>query len=376
MEAIGRLAGGVAHDFNNILTVILGCCDTLQQNHHRDDGESVTLLNEIQQAVERGAEMTRQLLLFSRKQEMRSEALNLNKLISSVVKMLRRLIGDNIEIYTDLEPLLWNVKADPGQIEQVIMNLVINARDAMPKGGKLWIETQNLVLGEQTTGRHEGIPAGAWTTLAVRDEGCGMSEDVLAHVFEPFFTTKEMGKGTGLGLATVFGVVTQSGGHIRVASKPGVGTRFRIYLPQDSETAIADKEAPQTKQPRFSAATILLVEDDSSVRKIAATTLRKAGYTVLEATHGGEALSLLARHTHAINLVVTDVIMPNTTGPKLAAELQLRRPDLKVLYMSGYTDNHLTPHDEQDIWGALLQKPFTPDELLSAVEDMLTPCLC
>jgi len=375
LEVVGRLAGGVAHDFNNLLTVIIGYTDILQNKHVADSGTS-SLLNEIRQAGERASLLTRQLLLFSRKEKMQPVVLNLNDRVSGLVKMLHRLIGDDIELTTDLDPQLGHVRADPGQIEQVIMNLAINARDAMPKGGKLQIETRNLILGPHTSGENSRIPAGSWTTLVVRDTGCGMNEDVLAHLFEPFFTTKEVGKGTGLGLATVHSVVTESGGHVRVASKPGLGTRFRIFLPQVLETARPQETSSARTEHQVGVETILLVDDDTALRKLAALSLRTKGYTVLEAADGGQAMSLAVNNRVPINLMVTDVIMPIMSGPQLAAKLTARYPELKVLYISGYTDSLLAPHDERDIRGAFLQKPFTPDGLVSAVQRMLTPSLC
>jgi nitrogen-specific signal transduction histidine kinase/ActR/RegA family two-component response regulator len=371
MEAVGRLAGGVAHDFNNLLTVILGCCQLLQ-DRHADDPTSSSLLKEVQQAGERAAQLTRQLLLFSRKETPRTEVVGLNDLVSGMAKMLRRLIGDNIELTTDLEPDLGRVRADPGQVEQVVMNLALNARDAMPRGGRLQIETRNLLL-TQPTPAHPGIPAGAWSTLVVRDNGCGMTDEVMAHLFEPFFTTKEAGKGTGLGLATVYGVVAQSGGHVRVASKPGMGARFRIYLPQVCDPAAAAGAAPRARPQAGRGGTILLVEDDPPLRRLAATALRAAGYVVLEAGHGGEALALAAKQLPSIDLLLTDVSMPIMTGPQLAAQLLNRRPDLKVLYVSGYTDSLLARHNEQDVQASLLPKPFTPDSLVRAVGRMLSP---
>jgi CheY-like chemotaxis protein len=309
--------------------------------------------------------------LFSRKEQPRTQVIDLNSLVSDLAKMLGRLIGDNIELLTDLEPGLGPVRVDPGQIEQVVMNLAINARDAMPKGGKLQIETRNLML-EQPTRRHPDVPAGAWTTLVMRDTGCGISDEVMAHLFEPFFTTKAAGKGTGLGLATVYGVVTQSGGYISVASKADTGTRFRIYFPQVGEAVRGGRVAPQA-QPRIDGVgTILLVEDEPSLLRLASMSLRAAGYEVLEASHGGEALALAAKHLRSLDLLVTDVCMPFISGPQLAIRLLARRPDLKILYMSGYTDSALARHDEQDVRESLLPKPFTPSTLLAAVQQTLS----
>lgn len=372
LEAVGRLAGGVAHDFNNLLTVILGCCQMLEDEYH-DNPRTSSVVQEIRQAGERAAMLTRQLLLFSRKQKTEVAVVNVNTIVTGLVTMLKRLIGDNIALETDLDPNLGSVKADAGQIEQVVMNLVINARDAMPKGGKLRIETRNHMQRGQDTQSPDGIASGNWVTLVVRDSGCGMSDEVVARLFEPFFTTKEPGKGTGLGLSTVYGIVSQSGGHIRVASKPGLGSRFRIYLPRVQDESVSVKTpCPSKTLGRLRTETILLVEDEPSLSKLAAHTLSSAGYSVMVANHGQEALAMVANSTQPIHLVVTDVIMPFVTGPQLAAKLLGRFPDLKVLYMSGYTDSLLAPHDEQDITRAFLQKPFTPAGLLEAVQSVLT----
>jgi nitrogen-specific signal transduction histidine kinase/CheY-like chemotaxis protein len=372
LEAIGRLAGGVAHDFNNHLTVILGCCQLLRKQH-QEGTEPDDLLAEIEKAGERAATLTRQLLAFSRKQTIQLVPLSLNDIVTNLVTMLRRLISENISLKTDLGAPLRNIKADLGQVEQVIMNLAVNARDAMARGGgELRIETREITVGEIARQEDQGIPPGDYVTLVVRDSGCGMDSEVMAHLFEPFFTTKEPGKGTGLGLATVYGIVKQCNGHIRVASKKGVGTRFRIYFPAVADAVRKERAGRSGQFGELGRGTLLLVEDDPSLRKLAAHALRRGGYVVLEASHGQEALGVADHHRGSVDLVLTDVIMPFLNGPQMVDQLLVRYPGLKVVYMSGYTDSYLPFDEEEGAPPTLLHKPFTPSVLLETIQKALT----
>ena len=372
LEAVGRLAGGIAHDFNNILTIILGnstlALESLDQGHplRRE-------IDDIQTAARRAAGLTKQLLAFSRQQVLLPRVLNLNTIVAELGKLLRPLIGEDIELITRLEPRLGLIKADSGQIEQVIMNLAINARDAMPSGGTLLIETNNVDLDHAHSLEQVDVQAGAYIMLAISDTGSGMDAATQARIFEPFFTTKEQGKGTGLGLATVYGIVNQSGGHIWVYSEPQHGSCFKIYLPRVEEPiAAALAEAPA--QSSHGAGTILLVEDEPALRALAARILRHQGYHVLEAADGGIALGLAAKHTEPIDLLLTDVIMPaGFSGRQLAEQLTSQDMNLKVLYMSGYTDDAITHHGMLDAGVAFLQKPFTPADLLRKVRQALEP---
>ncbi len=371
MEAVGRLAGGVAHDFNNLLTVITGYSDILLQQMKADDPARGPVA-EIGAAAGRAASLTGQLLAFSRKQVLRPRVLDLNALVASAAKMLGRLIGEDIELATDLAPGALAVRADPGQVEQVLMNLAVNARDAMPRGGRLRIHTRAVERGgpEPLPGR-EGEP-GRYVLLEVSDTGCGMPPEVRDRLFEPFFTTKEVGKGTGLGLATVYGIVTQSGGAIDVASAPGQGTTFTIYLPKPPGLgAAADPGPADAAEPAGGRETVLLVEDEDGVRGLAGQALSGRGYTVLEARGGTEALALAERHPGGIDVLVTDVVMPGLGGVALARRLAEARPGLRVLYMSGYTDSVLFRHGvEQDAIN-YLWKPFKPLELVRRVREVL-----
>ncbi len=370
MESIGRLAGGVAHDFNNLLTVIQGHCDLMQVQ--MSDGDALLKeVKQIQQAGERAASLTRQLLAFSRRQMLAPIVLDLNDLVANLHKMLERLIGEDITLTTVLAPGLWSVTADPGQIEQVIMNLAVNARDAMPTGGMLTIETGNVHLDDSYAKTHPEAPVGPCVMLAVSDTGHGMDEPTQARIFEPFFTTKEPGKGTGLGLATVYGIVKQSGGDILVYSEPGHGTTFKIYLPAN-EVPPKNLVAPPT-QPvsRDGHETILLVEDEEMVRDLVRIVLQNAGYIVLEAPHGKAALSLSAQHQGPIDLLITDVVMPRMSGRELAEQLKALRPPMKVLFMSGYTDDAVVQHGLLAADVEFLPKPFSPSLLASKVREVL-----
>jgi two-component system, cell cycle sensor histidine kinase and response regulator CckA len=371
MEAVGRLAGGVAHDFNNLLTIVSGCSEVLLDMLPPGDA-SRELIEEVHRAGERGAALTRQLLAFSRQQVVETQVLNLNDIVVSTKKMLRRLIGEDVELTTATAPKLWPVKADAGQISQIMLNLAINARDAMPDGGSLTIETASVEL----TGLEPMLPAeatpGRYVLLTIRDTGCGMSPEVRSRIFDPFFTTKGPGKGTGLGLATVFGCVRQSGGFLSVDSEPGEGATFRIYFPSCRPTDTAGDAARQALHtPPPGSETILVAEDETAVRSIILMTLRSQGYTVLEAEQGNEALRVFDEHEGPVHLLVTDVVMPGMGGGELAERLTARRPELKVLYLSGYTDDRVTRHDVQGDRSDFMQKPFSPKKLAARVREIL-----
>ena len=370
MDAIGRLAGGVAHDFNNLLTVILGRTDILLAQIKTEDPirRGIAL---IQRTAGRAAELTRQLLAFSRKQVLEAVILDLGVVATDMKDMLARLIGEDIALVTNLAADLGHVKADRGQIEQVVMNLAINARDAMPQGGQLVVETANADLGGDYVRRNVGSRPGPHVMLAVSDSGQGIPRELQKHIFEPFFTTKEQGKGTGLGLATVYGIVKQSGGYIEVDSAPGRGTTFRIYLPRvDAETPAAERGA-RAAAPIGGTETILLVEDEDGVRELARDILRSNGYTVLEARNGAEALLLGEGHRGPLELLLTDVVMPRMSGREVAERMTARRSDLSVLYMSGYTDDAVIRHGVLGSDTAFLQKPFTPAALVQRVRETL-----
>jgi two-component system cell cycle sensor histidine kinase/response regulator CckA len=371
LEAIGRLSGGVAHDFNNLLGLMIGYSEALQDRIPPDDPYREAV-DEIQNAGKRAAALTQQLLAFSRKQVLEPRILNLNTIIQDVEKMLRRLLGEDIEMQLVLAPDTCSVKADRSQIEQVILNLVVNARDAMPDGGKLIIETGNWELDRSTVLRHPYVIPGPYAMLKVTDTGCGMDAALQSHIFEPFFTTKEKGKGTGLGLATAYGVIKQSGGYIWVDSEVGKGTTFRIYLPQVSAVAEAAPEVKAAPKVASERRTILIVEDERSLRKLTRKTLSDAGHNVFEAGDASEALEVSRKTKDTIDLLLTDVIMPGMSGKKLADVLIAERPGIGVLYMSGYTDGEIATHGILDEGTAILRKPFTRDELMRRVEDALT----
>ncbi len=367
MESVGRLASGVAHDFNNLLTVIIGRSYLLHSRMEHDE-RTRRDLDLIQKTAERAAILTRQLLAFSRKQAVAPRLLDVNLLLSNMDGMLRRLIGEDISISTELAANLGHVKADPGQIEQVVMNLVVNARDAMPQGGKLTIETANVELDTGYAAQHSAVNVGPHVMIAVTDNGSGMDEETKEHIFEPFFTTKETG--TGLGLSTAYGIIKQAGGNIWVYSEAGIGTSFKIYLPRVtpvSETVPA-AEVPAAKG---GTETILLVEDEEAVREIVRETLAAQGYTVIEARHGPEALLLAEKYAQPIQLLLTDVVMPAMNGPQLASTIRKSHPETKVLFMSGYTDNTVVRqgllHDGENF----LQKPFTQGDLAARVRALL-----
>ena len=371
MEAIGRLAGGVAHDFNNMLTGIIGYADLLLLSLTRDH-PLIGKVEEIKKAGKRAASLTQQLLAFSRKQMLQPKVLDLNLVVNDLKKMLQRLIGEDIELETHLEPSLFRVKVDPNQMGQVLMNLVVNARDAMVRGGKIAIETANVVL-DQAYGRKKGVSLqpGPYVLLEVRDSGAGMDPETRSHIFEPFFTTKELGKGTGLGLSTVYGIIKQSGGYIWVDSQPECGTTFQIFLPQaEGESAL--KESPSHSPLLFHGSeTILIVEDNELVRNLTSEALKQYGYRVIEAPGGEPALQIIREYKEKIDLLLTDVVMPGLNGRELADQVLSLRPGIKVLYMSGYSDNAIVQHGVLTPGLAFIEKPFSPETLAEKVRQVI-----
>jgi len=370
MEAIGRLTGGIAHDFNNLLTAINGFAQLLQIDLPSSDPRQEYVAR-IREAGQRAAQLTRQLLAFSRKQIIAPRVVNLNEVVRDVDKMLRRIIGEDIEIDMVLSPDLWLVKVDPSQMQQVIINLAVNARDAMSQGGKLTIETANVLLDEEYVRSHPGAKVGEHIMLAISDTGVGMSEEVQAHIFEPFFTTKEEGKGTGLGLATVYGIVKQSGGNIWYYSEEGMGTTFKIYLPRTLEEEATVEKGEETTAIPKGQGVIFLVEDDDTVRELSVWILRRAGYTVLDTSNPEEAIERVRDYPGRVDLLITDVVMPGMSGRELAQRIAEIRPGVKVLYMSGYTDNAIVDHSVLEPGMAFLQKPFTPNTLAGKVREVL-----
>jgi PAS domain S-box-containing protein len=370
MEAVGQLAGGIAHDFNNLLTVIRGYTDILLSQLGREAKGSGELA-EIGRAAERAAELTSQLLAYSRKQVLELRVLDLNSVVTEIQAMLGRLIGENIEFSTTLAEDLRSISADKGQIEQIIMNLVVNARDAMPEGGKLLLETGSVTLAELSTNRRPEMAAGDYVVLTVTDTGQGMDAATVGRIFEPYYTTKARDAGTGLGLATVSGIVTQSGGHIEVESELGLGTSFRIYFPQVAEEAAAFSPKPPDERPLIGTETILLVEDEETLRWIGRQMLEMYGYTVLLAENGAAGLELAQNHPDPIQLLMTDIMMPKMGGIELAERLSTLRPELKVLYTSGYNDSGISL---QRVEGArYLQKPYAMEDLARTLRELLDP---
>jgi PAS domain S-box-containing protein len=369
MEAVGRLAGGIAHDFNNLLGVIIGYSELLIEQ--LGAGGHVRHVEEIRNAGMRAASLTRQLLAFSRQQVLEPKVLDLNASVAEMEKLLRRVIGEDIELITISGPELGRVKADPGQIEQVVINLAVNSRDAMPHGGKLVIETANAELDEAYARRHPPLVPGRFVMLGVSDTGTGMEAETQAHIFEPFFTTKEVGKGTGLGLATVYGIVKQSGGYIWVYSELGKGTTFKIYLPRVEESVDAAGASKALEGPLRGSETVLVVEDAEPLRRLARELLESSGYAVLEAANGAEAIQVAEQHQGPIHLLLTDVVMPVMSGPELAKHLVAADPSTKVIYMTGYTDDAIVHHSVLEAGVALLPKPFTREAVARKVREVL-----
>ena len=369
MEAVGRLAGGIAHDFNNLLTVITSYSDLLLEDLAPGDAKRDDL-EQVRKAADGAAALTRQLLAFSRQQAVEPRVVSLNTVVEGLQQILRRVIGEDIELTTTLAPDLGAVRADVGQLEQVLMNLAVNARDAMPKGGRLTVETANVEHDPDYAREREAAAVRQFAMLAVSDTGCGMDEATKARIFEPFFTTKEPGKGTGLGLATVYGIVKQAGGFIWVYSEPGQGTSFKIYLPEVDATAERTTAVAGARAPRGTE-TVLLVEDAAAVRAVTKQVLERQGYVVLEAPDGEAALRLAQQHRGPIHLLLTDVVLPRVSGRELAERLTQVRPDMKVLYASGYTDDSVVRHGILELGTAYLQKPFSPESLARKVRNVL-----
>jgi PAS domain S-box-containing protein len=370
MEAVGRLAGGVAHDFNNLLTIISGYGGLLIE--HPSTIEPLRgYANEIRDASSRAASLTRQLLAFSRQQVLAPRVLALNAVVANIEKMLKRLIGEDINLVTCLGESLWPVKADPGQLEQVLLNLAVNARDAMPNGGVLTIETGNVEMDSTSAQAHFPLSPGPYVLLAFSDTGTGMDAETQARIFDPFFTTKEKGKGTGLGLATVYGIVKQSGGYIWVYSEVGKGTTFKIYLPRTEDEVDESGPGQSGVKAQQGTETLLLVEDEDAVRALVRNVLKERGYRVMEASRGQDALDLAEQYWGQIDLLVTDVVMPQMNGRELARRLANVHPHIKVLYISGYTDNAAWYQDGLDSGAAFLQKPFSPEALAHKVREVL-----
>jgi PAS domain S-box-containing protein len=368
MEAIGRLAGGIAHDFNNLLTAIIGYTDIIAKDaeikhKHR------SYIDEIKKSAERAATLTQQLLAFSRKQIMQPRVLNLNTMLKNTKNMLQRMIGEDITFRLQTETPIGMIKVDPGKIEQVVINLAVNARDAMPNGGTLEVETRNIFLDHAFCEMHKGANPGNYVLLSVHDTGKGIDNEIMTHIFEPFFTTKEIGKGTGLGLATVYGIVRQSGGYIEIQSQKGSGTTVAIYLPRVDEVP-ETVEKHESKIAEGKNETILFVEDDDMVRNMVADVLEQHGYNVIAAENGSVAMKL-CKQEDRIHLMITDVVMPGTSGPDLVQQIIAIQPDIKVLYISGYTDDTIVHHGELDGNTPFLQKPFTPQKLALKVQELL-----
>ncbi|MFZ0911160.1 MAG: PAS domain S-box protein [Candidatus Acidiferrales bacterium] len=370
MEAVGQLAGGVAHDFNNLLGVILGYSELLLERGGLDDSQCKDI-EEIQKAGVRASLLTRQLLAFSRKQVLQPTVLELNMVVAGAEKLLRRLIGEDIELLVVLNSALGRIKADAGQLEQIIMNLAVNARDAMPPGGKLTIETSNVEIDSEFTGLHPATRPGPHVMLSVTDTGCGMNAETKAHIFEPFFTTKEFGRGTGLGLSTVYGIVKQSGGSVWVYSEVGVGTTFKIYFPCVSSGIEIATASMEPEKASCGSQTILIVEDEAALLQVTHRSLETVGYAILPARSPAEAIQISESHPGPIHLMVTDVVMPGMSGAQLAIHLAALRPEMKVLYVSGYTDDTIVRHGVLEPGLAFLQKPFSPKTLARKVGEVL-----
>jgi PAS domain S-box-containing protein len=371
IEAIGQLAGGIAHDFNNLLTVILSGAAELKHDTRTGSPLDSEIVEEILGAAERARELTRQLLAFARRQVIAPAPIDMNDLVRGCEKLLRRLLGEDVQLLVLAHPALWTVRCDPGQIEQVIVNLAVNARDAMPAGGKLKIETANVELDAHFAASHPFIRPGPYARLSVRDSGHGMSPEVKAHAFEPFFTTKPVGKGTGLGLATVYGIVKQSEGYILVESEPGQGAEFALYFPRIAEAAAVAAKPPGPVVATHGTETVLVVEDDPHVRESTVRSLRGNGYSVLTASNGAEALDLGSRKEEPVHLLVTDVVMPGLDGPAVADALRHHHPEMRVLYVSGHAEGAIVHHGVLEPGIEFLPKPFTASSLLARVRAVL-----
>jgi CheY-like chemotaxis protein len=370
MEAVGRLAGGVAHNFNNLLMVIRGHA-ALSLNRVGSEHPMRRELSEIVKTTDRASSLTRQLLAFSRKQMLQLRVLDLNTLVQQMAELLPPVLGEDIHLVMDLDPQLGRVKTDAAQMEQVIMNLVFNARDAMPGGGDLTITTANTILDEAWVRLYPGVRPGPHVVLAVRDTGHGMDEDTQARMFDPFFTTKDRNKGTGLGLSTVYGTINQSGGTVTVSSKPGEGTTIQIFLPRVEEIIQAVEQTEEAPKASNGEETILVVEDDDAVRRMTREFLTIKGYTVKEARSGAEAIEFLGNHKESVDLVLTDVIMPGMKGRELGGRLAALRTDIKILYMSAHTEDTVMDLDMIAPGTAFIEKPFSPEELASKVREVL-----
>ena len=370
MEAVGRLAGGVAHDFNNLLTAILGYAN-LVLDELETDHPSRADVEQIHRAAQSAATLTRQLLAFSRRQVLQPEILDLNQVVSSIESLLKRLIGDRVRLVTELAPSVGRINADQAQLEQVLMNLALNARDAMESGGELSIATRDVIVTPEIARQNRGLIPGEYVLLLVTDTGPGMDAHVVAHLFEPFFTTKKRGQGTGLGLATVYGIIKQSGGYIGVDTRLGEGTTFRIYLPPTHRVQQAPVDVHRQPRTERGTETILLVEDQQEVRAIAKTMLSRHGYNVIEADSGVSALELVKSHASDIDMLLTDVIMPVLGGQELARQVLSLRPDVRVLFASGYTDDVLVQQGVLQPGAEWIQKPFSKDALLQKVRAIL-----
>ncbi|MGH9861890.1 MAG: response regulator, partial [Candidatus Acidiferrales bacterium] len=370
METVGRLAGGIAHDFNNLLNVIGGYAELLRTSLDPDSPAQAQVA-EIQKASERASGLTRQLLAFSRQQVLAPVALSLNAVVEGMQEMVRRLIGEDIELLINLAPELGSVKTDPGQMEQVIMNLVVNARDAMPEGGRLVLQTANIELDDSYCRQHVGVQPGPHALLSVNDTGVGMEQETLSHIFEPFFTTKDKSKGTGLGLATVYGIIKQSGGSVWAYSEPGKGSMFNIYLPRVDEPAESIRRASVPEGETRGTETLLVVEDEEGLRRLISESLRSRGYTVITACDGREAFELAEANGQRIRLLLTDVVLPQMSGGEVARQLTALYPTLRVIYMSGYTDRGLGANGDLQPGLHFLQKPFSLKALAAKIREVL-----
>jgi len=370
MEAIGLLAGGIAHDFNNLLTIVLGYTELLLMNFEKDNPHYYKLKH-IMDAGESATALTGQLLAYSRRQILKSKVLDLNSIVQKMKYMLIRIIKGNIELIIDLDEKLNPIKTDPNQMEQIIMNLVSNASDAMPEGGKLIIKTRNIYLDEEFTEKNLGSKQGHFVWLSVSDTGVGLDEEAQESIFDPFYTTKEMGRGTGLGLATVYGIIKQSNGNIWVDSHPGKGTVFDIFLPRSDEKISIKEKQEYPDKKRKGAETIMIVEDQLDIRELFSKSLKERGYNIIEASNGEDALKKFEKYKKQVHLLLTDVIMPRISGPELAKQLLAKSPELKIIFMSGYADNTVAQMGVLDIDKVFIKKPFSASELLSNISKLL-----